>query len=254
MKKSILTVCFLVVMCVSWVKAQEIQEIQEIHEMQQEENARPVQPVEEEAAPDPEDREEPSTYTIFDDKMLLDGYAEKFRSLSRDILLEMLKDDSLSSYKTAAAIRVFREQYADEVVSQEKKIFIKYLLRRLNRTDSPFVEVEIMRALCVLDRYRYFGSMVPALIQKLDHYNTTINQMAFDSLNDIIKTGNNRTREARIIFNTLRKVLFLMRKRLENVKEPGPRLSQKLKLLRWSIKILGTDELKRLPNEIINLL
>ena len=110
-------------------------------------------------------------FPIFDDKMLLEGYAKRYKDLSKDILLEMIKDDTVTSYKMAAAIRAFRENYSDEVVSHEKSGIEKILLRRLNRTDSSFVQVEVMYTLCVLDRYRYFPSMVPPLIQKLDHYN-----------------------------------------------------------------------------------
>ena len=121
-------------------------------------------------------------------------------------------------------------------------------------TDSPFVQVEIMHTLCQLDRYRYFTSMVPALIQKLEHYNAAVNEIAFDSLNDLIESGGKRAREARVVFNTLRKILFLSRRRLANVITPDPKLSRKLQLLRSSIKVLGNEELKKLPNEVINLL
>ncbi len=193
-------------------------------------------------------------YNIFDDKMLLKGYQQKYTNLSKEILLEMIKDNTLTPYKSAAAVRVFKENYSGEVVSKEKKNIEKMLLRRLDRTDSAFVQVEIMHTLCRLDRYRYFKSMMPALIQKLDHYNETINEMAFTALNDIIASGYNRPREARTVFNTLRKVLFLSRKRLADITEPGPKLVQKLTLLRWSIKVLGNQELKKLPKEVINLL
>jgi len=196
----------------------------------------------------------PSANTIFDDQMLLKGYPEKYNGLSKEILLEMIKDDTLTSYRSASAIRVFRTKFADEVVSREKKVIEKILLRRLHRTDSPFAQVESMHALCQLDRYHYFKSMVPALIQKLDHYNSAVNENAFNSLNEIIAAGSNRNREARIVFITLRKMLFLSRKRLADVKEPDVKLSRKLKLLRWSIKVLGNQELKKLPKEVINLL
>jgi len=154
----------------------------------------------------------------------------------------------------AAAVRVFKDQFSKEVFNREKKIIEKILLRRLNRTDSAFVQVEIMHTLCRMDRYKYFNSMAPALMQKMNHYNDTVNEMAYFGLNDIIESGNNRAREARIIFNTLRKVLFLSRRRLAKVTEPDTRLLQKLKILRWSIKVLGSRELKRLPKEVINLL
>ena len=196
----------------------------------------------------------PPANTIFDDQMLLKGYTEKYSNLSKEILLAMIKDDTLTPYRSASAVRVFRKKFSSEVVSREKKIIEKILLRRMHRTDSPFVQVEIMHTLCQMDRYRYFKSMVPALIQKLDHYNAAVNETTFDSLNQIIKTGNNRNREARIAFNTLRKTLFLSRKRLATVKEPDAKLAKKLKLLRWSIKVLGNQELKKLPKEVINLL
>jgi len=194
------------------------------------------------------------SHTIFDDKMLLEGYTLKYSELPKEILIEMIKDDTLSSYKATAAVRVFSQKYAPEVVSREKKRVEKILLRRLNKTNSAFVQVEVMCTLCQMDRYRYFKSMVPALIQKLSHYNSTVNEMSFNCLEALTQNGNSRTREARIVFNTLRKTLFLSRKRLTNITEPGPKLKQKLKLLRWSIKILGSDELKRLPKEIMHLL
>lgn len=196
----------------------------------------------------------PTANTIFDDQMLLNGYTEKYNGLPKETLIAMIKDDTLTSYRSAAAIRVFKERFSEEIVSREKKIMERVLLRRLNRTDSPFVQVEIMHTLCRMDRYHYFKSMMPALIQKIDHYNSAVNDIAFNSLNQIIEAGSNRQREARIVFNTLRKILFLSRKRLEAIKEPDFRLTRKLKLLRWSIKVLGNQELKKLPKEVINLL
>ena len=105
-----------------------------------------------------------------------------------------------------------------------------------------------------MDRYKYFNSLVPILIQKLDHYNSTVNEMACAALLHVIEVGHNRPREAVIVFNTLRKVLFLSRKRLSSTQTPGPKLKQKLEILRWSIKVLGSQELKKLPREVINLL
>ncbi len=190
---------------------------------------------------------------IFDDEALLDGYAQKYADESRDILLAMAADNSVGAYKSAAAIRVFRLKYADQVLSAEKPAILKMLIRRLNRTDSAFVQVEIMHTVVVLDRYDYFESMTSALIQKLDHYNRVVSANAYEAL-DSITTGSTRAREARFVFNILRKTLFLSRKRLENVNEPDDRLKGKLSLLRWSIKVLGTQELKRLPSEVIRLL
>ncbi len=206
--------------------------------------------------PDSKDQSKTSAdeqYSLFDDRMLLEGYSETYTEESKETLLEMIKDDTLNPYKTAAAVRVFRERFAIEVFSKEKNTIEKILLRRFNRTDSPFVEVEIMYTLCLMDRYRYFFSMVPILLQRLDHYNKAVNELAYESLEDIINIGHNRTREARIIFNTLRKTLFLTRRNLAAMKEPTPRLKQKLELLRWSMKVLGSSELKRLPKEVINL-
>ena len=192
---------------------------------------------------------------LFDDKMLLDGYTKKFTGLPLEIILEMIKDETLISYKTAAAVRVFREQYASKVVSLEKKGVEKILLRRLNRTDSVFVQVEILHTLGVIDRYKYFQWAIPPLIQKLDHYNTAVNEIAFVGIDNLVNMDNNKkAREARIVFETLRKVLFLSRNRLAKVTTPDTKLTQKLKLLRWSIKVLGNQELKRLPKEIIRLL
>jgi hypothetical protein len=190
---------------------------------------------------------------IFDDKALLEGYTQKYADESKDILLAMIADDSLGEYKCTAAVRVFKEKYANGILSNEKSSIIRTLIRRLNRSDSPFVQVEIMHALVVLDRYQYFESMVPALIQKMDHYNPVVSQMAYD---DILETTKDSLypREARIVFETLRKIFFLSRNRLQNITTPDLKLSEKLDLLRWSIRILGTQELKRLPSEVINLL
>ena len=201
-------------------------------------------------------QESPAVYpeTIFDDKLLLNGFAEKFSSESKDVIVAMIQDDALNPYRMAAAVRVFKNKYCQEVVSPEKRILEKILIRRMNRTDSPFVQVEVMETLCQMDRFKYFTAMVPGLILKLDHYNSTVNDLAYQSINQIIKSGNNRSREARIIFMTLRKILFLSRQRLAKITNPDERLKQKLELVRWAIKVLGTEELKRLPKEVINLL
>lgn len=203
----------------------------------------------------PEDKDALAAPFVYkDDKTILEELSKEYLELSEEIITAMIKDDTLSAYKSAAAIRVFKLRYSKDLVGRDKKEIEKLLLWRLNRTESPFVEVEIMHTLCIMDRYRYFDSMVPALIQKLEHYNSAVSDFAFSALNDIIGVGNNRTREARIVFNTLRKILFLSRMRLAAVTEPSPRLKQKLHLLRWSIKILGSQELKKLPREVISLL
>ncbi len=191
---------------------------------------------------------------IFDDKMLLEGYADKYRSEPREILLAMIRDETLSPYKMAAAVRVFKENHSREIFNKDKREAERVLWQRLNRTDSVFVEVEIMHALCVMDRYKYFKHLVPDLINTLDHYNRTVNEMAYASILEIIESGHNRPREARIVFNTVRRILLLERRELKDIKEVDKRLQQKLDLIRWSVKILGTSELKHLPSEVLNLL
>ena len=206
------------------------------------------------AAPnDPVEGGELGSDAIFDDRALINGYTDKYADESKEILLAMISDDSLGAYKTAASIRVLKQKYAGEILKDEKPVIIKTLLRRLNRSDSAFVQVEIMHTLVVLDRYQYFESMVPALIQKMDHYNRVVNALAYDNLQEIIK-GSSRNREARIVFNALRKIIFLSRKRLADVQNPDDKLRQKLSILRWAVKVLGTQELKNLPQEVIGLL
>ncbi|MBI4309504.1 MAG: hypothetical protein HY591_04145 [Candidatus Omnitrophica bacterium] len=190
---------------------------------------------------------------IFDDRALINGYTDKYADESKDVLWAMINDDSLGDYKMAAAIRVFKQKYGEEILKDEKPGIIKTLIRRLNHSGSAFVQVEIMHTLVVLDRYQYFASMVPPLLQKMDHYNRVVSALAYDNLQETIKNSI-RTREARIVFNTLRKILFLSRKRLGNIQEPDQKLRQKLTILRWAVKVLGTQELKNLPQEVIGLL
>jgi hypothetical protein len=145
---------------------------------------------------------------IFDDKALLEGYTQKYADETKDILLAMIADDSLGSYKCTAAVRVFKEKYANQVLSKEKANILKILIRRLNRSDSSFAQVEIMHTLVILDRYQYFDSMVPALILKMAHYNPVVSKMAYGDLLTITKDSF-YPREARIVFKTLRKIFFL---------------------------------------------
>lgn len=196
----------------------------------------------------------PEDFSIFDDRMMIEGYTQKYSDFSKQVIIEMIRDETLAPLRTVAAVRVFRERFSQEVVSRDKRIMEKLLIRRMKRSDSPFVKVEIMHALCQMDRYRFFDSMVPALIQKMDHYNKTLNEIAYEAVTQIVTDGSNRAREARVVFNTLRRILFLSRKRLANITSPDPKLRQKFTLLRWAIKILGNQELKRLPKEVIGLL
>lgn len=190
---------------------------------------------------------------IFDDKQMLEGYAKQYADEPKDVLLAMINDDTLSAYRTAAAIRVFNEKFSQTVFAKEKIYFEKALLRRLDRTTSVFVEIEIRYGLCKMDRYKYFESMMIPLLHRLDHYNKIVNEFSYAYIDAIIKSGQNRSREARIVFNTLRKMLFLSHKKIKENTPPDERLKQKIELLRWSIKILGNQELQRLPSEVINL-
>ena len=206
------------------------------------------------AAQDVVDRNLANPAAIFDDKMLFTGYVEKYKTEPKKVLLAMMNDSTLGQFKIAAAVRVFKENFADNIVSTEKNFFEKVLLRLMAHEDSSFVQVEIMHTLIVLDRYRYFKIMVPRLVEKLDHYNDAVVDMAYDDLTDLINKSTARIREARIIFTTLRKVLFLSRKKLAVVQEPDEKLQKKLDLLFWSIKVLGKQELRQLPPEVIRLL
>jgi hypothetical protein len=197
----------------------------------------------------------PPDPSLFDDKQQLQGFTERYKQEPMGVLMAMIKDETLDPYRTTAAVRVFRQNYYDQVFLRDKALLEKTLLRRLSRTRSPFLQIEIMHTLCLIDRYKYFNSMVPALIQKLDHYNSNVNDLAYESLEDIVSQDEHpKPREARLVFNYLRKSLFLSRRRLASVTEPSPQLTHKLDLLRWSIKILGTEELNRLPQEVIHLL
>ncbi len=189
----------------------------------------------------------------FDDRALLEGYAQRYSEEPQDILLRMIEDDALGDYKCAAAVRVFKVNFADQLLAADKPGVIKILWHRLNHTDSAFVQVEIMHTLIIIDRYQYFENMVQGLILKMDHYNQVVSDLSYLNLLEVTKSSS-RTREARIVFTVLRKTLFLSKNKLAKIKEPDARLRHKLDMLRWSIKILGTQELKRLPSEVIGLL
>ncbi|MBF0122788.1 MAG: hypothetical protein HQL21_05200 [Candidatus Omnitrophica bacterium] len=190
---------------------------------------------------------------IFDDNMLINGYATKIAAAQKDFLLSAINDDGLAAYRKAAAVRVFRQKFAGQIVTKERAIIERVLLRQLERAVSAFVQVEIMHTLLVMDRYRYFDGMVPALIQKMDHYDDAVSDLAYKSVVSVNGDGNQRSREARIVFNTLRKMFFLTRKKLGDVATDS-RLRNKIDLMRWSIKVLGTDQLKDLPKEVIGLM
>ncbi len=192
---------------------------------------------------------------IFNDKALIQGYVDKLAGSSKDLLLAMINDDDLAAHKKAAAVGIFRREFAAQVVSRERTIIERVLLRQLQRAGgSVHLQIELMHTLVVLDRFRYFDSMVPLLIQKMDHYDAYVNDLAYAALEDINSLGAARPREARIVFNTLRKTFFLSRKKLQTADPLDPRLRNKFQLLRWSIKVLGTDQLKSLPPEVIGLM
>jgi hypothetical protein len=193
-------------------------------------------------------------FPIFNDKLLIEGYSGKLSSTSKDVILAMINDDTLVPYRKAAAVRVLRLRFAPQIVTRERSIVERVLLRQMEISTSVYVQVELMHCLVILDRYRYFEAMVPALIRKIDHYDNTASEMAYASIMDINALGNQRAREARIEFNTLRKIFFLMRKKLDAASPLDVRLKNKLNLLKWSIKVLGTEEIKNLPKEVINLM
>ena len=153
-----------------------------------------------------------------------------------------------------SAVQVFREKFSTDIVGRGKILAERTLLRRLNRTDSAFVQVEVMHTLTIMDPYQYFKSYVPELILKMDHYDSTVSTMSYQSLKDIGEHGNTRAWQARIVFNTLRKNLFLSRNKLASLTEPDQRIKDKIDLVRWALKILGSQEIPRLPKEVINWL
>jgi hypothetical protein len=191
---------------------------------------------------------------IFDDKALIDGYSAKLANASKDLLLAMINDDELNVHKKTAAVIVFRDKFAAQTVSKEKIIVERVFLRQLQKVNSVYFQIVIMRTLVIIDRYKYFDSMVPLLIQKMDHYDPYVNELAYSALEDINSVGSQRPREARIILNTLRKIFFLSRKKIAKEDVSEPKLRNKLQLLRWAIKVLGVDELKTLPSEVIGLM
>ncbi len=190
----------------------------------------------------------------FDDGFLIQGFSERYLEEDMDTLLAMIQDETIPDIKAAAAVRALREKYALNIFNRDKAAAERALLKTYSRSDSAFLHVEIMQTLVLMDRYKYYATFVPRLLLKLDHYNDAINMAAFNGMNTIIRQGNNRSREARIVFTTLRKMLFLKRNRLANITEPDERLKQKIEILKWSIKILGAQELDRLPKEVLNLL
>jgi hypothetical protein len=191
---------------------------------------------------------------IFNDQLLINGYAQKYEKQPLTVILAMIQDDTLDPIKTAAATLVLRDTYSDELFKRDKVIAEKALWRRLNRTDSVFVQVETMHTLCRLDRYQYFKPLVPALILKMEHYDQVVGEMAARAILDIIDHGKDTAWEARIIFHTQRKVFFLNRNKLTEAAQQNPVFKEKIKILRWTIKILGSEELKALPKELIPLL
>jgi len=196
----------------------------------------------------------PAQSNIFDDQFLIEGYSERYGKEPLSILLAMIRDDSLDPLKTAAAVRALRNRYSDEIFAKDKIVTEKTLLRRLNKADSAFIQVEIMHTLCRIDRYQYFKPLATMLLLKIDHYNATVSAFAAAAINDLIQRGKDTAWEARIIFSTLRKVFFLSRYKLSAATEQSPALREKLKILRWSIKVLGSEKLRELPKEVIPLL
>jgi hypothetical protein len=190
---------------------------------------------------------------FFDDALLMEGYAKKLSEASKEVLLSMLADESLNTFKKAATVRVFRDKFASQIVGRELILIERLLLRQMELTNSSFVQIEIMHTLLVMDRYRYFDTMMPVLVRKMDHYDPLVDTMAYNAISALTGSAT-RSREARIVFNTLRKMFFLSRKKLQGAKSTDERLHNRLQVLRWAIKILGTEELKKLPKEVIGLM
>lgn len=192
---------------------------------------------------------------FFDDQLLIERFAEKIQQENLDNLLLMIDDKNLYHYKIAAAVRVFRHQYAKDIVQKDKAYIEKSLLRRLEVSKSKFLEIEIIHTLLLMDRYRFFSDMISLLVKSLDHYDLSVVGLSYRALNEVVILEKPaRVREARIVFNLLRKMFFLSRKKLAHLTETDLRLKHKLSLLRWAIKVLGTQELKNLPKEVISLM
>jgi hypothetical protein len=191
---------------------------------------------------------------IFDDKALVQGYETRLAGAAKDFILAMINDDDLYVYKKIAALRIFRDKFALQMVARERGIIERVLLRQLQRSSVVNLQIELMHTLVIMDRFRYFDAMVPLLIQKMDHYDPYVNETAYGAMDHINAAGPQRPREARIEFNTLRKIFFLSRKKLKAADPSDPKLRNKLQLLRWSIKVLGTEELRSLPPEVISLM
>jgi len=221
-----------------------------VTEQQEAEPSEEPSKIQEEAEFDPEIIDE----NYFDDQFLIQGFSDRYLEEDLDTLLAMIQDETIPDIKAAGAVRALREKYALNIFNRDKAAAERVLLKTYNRSDSAFLHVELMQTLVLMDRYKYYATFVPRLLLKLDHYNDAINLSAFNGMNNIIAHGNNRAREARIVFSTLRKMLFLKKRRLANITEPDERLKQKIEILKWSIKILGSQELDRLPKEVLNLL
>jgi hypothetical protein len=191
---------------------------------------------------------------LFNDQLLINGYAQRYAEQPLSVILAMIRDDTLRPIQTAAASMVLRDSYSDQLFRRDKILAEKALWRRLNRTDSALVQVEAMHTLCRLDRYQYFKPLVPALILKMEHYDQTVKKMAATAILDIIEHGKDTAWEARVIFQTQRKVFFLNRKKLNEAAEQDPVFKEKIKILKWTIKVLGSEELRALPKELIPLL
>jgi len=199
-------------------------------------------------------QEDLTRQAIFDDKLVIDGYTNRYKNESLNFILAMIRDDTIDPRKTTAAIRILREKYIKDLIRRDKIVAEKTLLRRLNKTDSAFVQVETMHALCLLDRFQFFKTMTPELLLKIDYYDPAVSELAAAAVNDIIAKGNDKAWEARIVLNTLRKVFFLSRKKLNKTEADRPATKEKIKILRWSIKVLGSQEIRTLPAEVIPLL
>jgi len=73
-------------------------------------------------------------------------------------------------------------QRALALARKKESLFTRYKMELLRqRTDD-----RLRPALAIEYGFKYFASMMPALILKLDHYNETVNSMVFFAINNII--------------------------------------------------------------------
>ena len=86
----------------------------------------------------------------------------------------MIQDATLDDYKIAAAVRVFKENFSEQLVLSERRYAEKVLMHRLNQIPHLSRLKLCMRCakLIVINIFWLHG---PNFNPKLDHYNRTVN-------------------------------------------------------------------------------